>query len=166
MTITPVQIYTDEDKKDRFPPGPWQDEHDKVVWVDEKTGLDCMVRRNHFGVWCGYVGVGPDHPLHKEPYQKWDQPGYWSDDVEVHGGLTFADSCQEGNEATGICHIPQEGRPHDVWWFGFDCGHAFDLSPGMLKYDLPPFDYEVYRTEEYAISETSRLAKQIAALSS
>ena len=38
--------------------GPWKDEPDKVVGVDEATGLDCMiVRHDEYGHFCGYVGV-------------------------------------------------------------------------------------------------------------
>lgn len=53
--------------------------------------------------------------------------------IEVHGGLTFADACHEGGH---ICH-PKDGVAHEkVWWFGFDCGHYMDYSPG-LRLSLP-----------------------------
>lgn len=67
--------------------GPWQDEPDKVHWVDEATDLDCLIVRGPHGALCGYVGVPEGHP----DYQK----GYDDVPVEVHGGLTFADGCHE-----------------------------------------------------------------------
>src|SRR5258708_27723199 len=112
MTITPAQVYTND--KSHLHPGPWQDEHDKVVWVDETTGLDCMIVRSHFGAWCGYVGVTTDHQFYGHGYN--DLPY-----LDVHGWLTFSDSCHDKtDESSGICHIPQEGRPHDIWMIGFD----------------------------------------------
>lgn len=51
-----------------WPDGPWRDEPDKVIWVDEATGLDCMIVRNKMGTWCGYAGVGVQHPWHGVTY--------------------------------------------------------------------------------------------------
>lgn len=166
-------------------PGPWDDEPDKVQWVDPATGLDCLVVRNHFGSLCGYVGVPAGHPAYGVPY---DEP-----DVEVHGGLTFADTCSgesaDGQPSAGICHVPEPGRPHDVYWLGFDCGHAFDFQPGMRAMEMrvmpdllerfdknKPYDHEAvmkttdewgterYRTLDYVRAEISDLAEQLAAL--
>jgi hypothetical protein len=147
--------------------GPWHDEPDKVQWVDAATGLDCMVRRGPMGGWCGYVGVPPDHLFHGA--------GYSDVDVEVHGGLTFGDSCdEEGDPAEAICHTPFPGRPADVWWLGFDCGHCFDLQPGLearmrdLRLpptrlpDLPDHLRDTYRTLEYVREQTTALAAQLA----
>ncbi len=70
--------------------GPWQDEPDKVQWTDPETGLPCLIKRvEHSGHLCGYVGVGPDHPLHGRT--GYDKEGLLS----VHGGITFNDSCQD-----------------------------------------------------------------------
>lgn len=101
------------------------------------------------GAWCGYVAVPPGHALHGRGY---DDP-----DVDVHGGLTYADACHGP-----ICHVPKPGEPDDVWWFGFDCAHAWDMSPGSLQFHRPMPD-EVYRTVEYARRETESLAEQLAA---
>ena len=51
-----------------FPPGPWNQEVDKAVWIDPRSDLDCMIHRNPMGALCGYVGVGPDHPWHGKNY--------------------------------------------------------------------------------------------------
>ena len=158
-----------------LPDGPWNDEPDKAVWVDEATNLDCMIHRNRYGALCGYVAVGHDHPLHKTSYSDLDDLG-----VDVHGGLTFAGDCDNSEDTPqfGICHIPAEGQPSDVWWFGFDCGHAFDLSPnfpGVWDADLDsaivelvngiqqsgPSKGDTYRTFEYTKGEVESLAKQL-----
>lgn len=129
--------------------GPWHDEPDKAHWVDEATGLDCLIVRNHLGALCGYVGVPPAHPWHGKDY----------DDVyvDVHGGLTYADRCQE-DEEHGICHLPEPGRPDDVWWLGFDCAHSGDLVPGVGR--VSP--YETYRDLNYVRDEVAGLARQAA----
>lgn len=139
--------------------GPWEWEPDKAVWVDEATGLDCMIHRGRMGALCGYVGVGPDHPLHGKDYNTLN--------VDVHGGLTYADGCQEGDDpAINVCHIPQPGRPDDVWWFGFDCGHFHDFVPGLDKIlrerNAPDvFSDTVYRDFDYAKTEVESLAAQL-----
>lgn len=115
--------------KEAWGPGPWADEADKVQWIDKATGLDCLIVRGPLGQLCGYVGVEAGHPLHGIHYNVVEeQRGF----LEVHGGLTFSDSCMEdAPEGTGVCHIPFPGRSDAVWWFGFDCGHHMDYVPAM-----------------------------------
>src|SRR4051812_36910623 len=80
--------------------GPWQSEPDKVQWVDKATGLDCLaVLHDSSGHWCGYVGVPEGHPNFQKDYEQVEP---WP---EVHGGLTFASFCHEGDEH-GVCHVP------------------------------------------------------------
>ncbi len=115
----------------------------------------CVLHRNLFGAWCGYVAVPPGHPWHGKDY----------DDVyaEVHGGLTYADECDKC-----VCHVPAPGEPDDVWWLGFDCGHFNDLMPGheaemnRLIPDRQPWNenFAVYRTAEYVKEECENLALQ------
>jgi len=143
------------------PGAPWHDEPDKVQWIDEASGLDCLAVRNRWGAWCGYVGVPPGHRYHGVSY----------DDVDVtaHGGLTFADLCdEEADDGHGICHVPLPGRPARVWWLGFDCGHAFDLQPRLPLYpDHPPRTRdddpwgEQYRTLAYVQEWCAVLAHQL-----
>jgi len=149
--------------------GPWLSEPDKLQWVDEATDLDCLIVRGPMGALCGYVGVPPDHPYHGR--------GYSDLDLEVHGGLTFASACDEdAPEGEGICHVPAPGRPADVWWLGFDCGHAFDAMPALEARSrslgmpaLPAFDYPggpqtTYKPVGYVRAEVAALAAQIARL--
>lgn len=155
-------------KTDDLPEGPWKSEPDKVSWIDDATGLDCLIVRNRSGALCGYVGLPPGHPWHGMDYS--------TDalmDVGVHGGLTFADSCDE-NRPEGICHVPAPGRPADVWWLGFDCAHYLDMSPHELKTSMERnFKYPftdprlegTYRNVAYVTAECASLAEQLARVS-
>lgn len=146
-------------------PGPWDTEPDKVQWIDEATDLDCLALRNRMGVWCGYVGLPPGHPLHGVTVNEID--------FDVHGGITFYGSlCQEeADEGHGICHVPEPGRPADVWWIGFDCGHALDVCPAFVELESSfPTNIRasggmfrtVYRDLDYVKAETASLARQLA----
>src|SRR5262249_14225809 len=106
--------------------GPWQQEPDKRQWADPDTGLPCLILRGPVGALCGYVGGPPSHPVYGKDYCEVD--------VSVHGGLSFADRCHRGDEATAICHLPAPGESDDVWWLGFDCAHSGDLAPEMAAF--------------------------------
>lgn len=134
--------------------GPWQSEIDKRQWLDEATQLPCLIVRGPSGALCGYVGVPVDHPYHGK--------GYSEVDVDVHGGLTFANKCSHGNEETLICHKVEPGEPDDVWWLGFDCAHSGDVCPkyaGALSGSswLP----ETYKDVAYVEAEVRKLAQQL-----
>lgn len=172
MTDTAERTYTTIDKT-AWPRGPWDDEPDKAQWVDEATGLDCLLVRNRLGALCGYVGVPPVHPWHGqdygakvvEPADDGDPRGGEIDSIiDVHGGLTYANACQEDEaESEGICHVPAPGRPADVWWFGFDCGHYRDFAPGYaIRFDIGG----TYRDLDYVRGEIASLAAQLARVSS
>jgi hypothetical protein len=136
--------------KSKWPVGPWQEEPDKVQWVDDATKLTCLaVRHKRSGHWCGYVGVTEGHPLFNRDYEKAD--------VSVHGGLTFASFCEEDGKDEGICHTAEPGYPERVWWLGFDCAHCDDLSPHWSKSG-------VYRDLGYVRGECAQLAAQLAAM--
>jgi hypothetical protein len=138
------------------------DEPDKVQWIDEATGLDCLIHRGPTGALCGYVGVPPGHPYYGRDYDDVD--------VDVHGGLTYGRPCQEGHpEGEGVCHIPEPGRPKDVWWLGFDCAHAGDARPAHNAEFLSAvgrprsITWETYRDIDYVRAETAHLAQQLVA---
>jgi hypothetical protein len=134
------------------PPGQWDKEPDKIQWVDKATDLDCLMHRSPLGAWCGYVGVPAGHPYFQKEYD--DVSG-----IKVHGGLTYSAFCQDtDDESQGVCHVPEPGRPHKVWWFGFDCAHGFDMTPGALPYNR---EHGVYRNRRYVTQQVTRLAKQL-----
>ena len=155
MSIVFIEEYWNRDDKSGWGSGRWNAEPDKVVWVDEATGLDCMINRNkRLGFLCGYVGVPKSNTHHGKGYD--DAPG------DVNGGLTFASACfpaPEGPEF-GVCHIEQPGRPENVWWFGFDCGHLYDTSPGMTDDFWEP--NATYKTFDWVVRQVTSLATQLA----
>ncbi len=67
--------------------GEWNNEPDKLQYEDEETKLPCLIVRNNSGALCGYVGVSSDHPLFEKDYNV--------PDIDIHGGLTYSDFCQE-----------------------------------------------------------------------
>lgn len=146
--------------------GPWSNEPDKIEWKDKETGMDCIIRRNaQMGFLCGYVAVGPQHPYFEKEYDDID--------IDVHGGLTYAAAC-DGDPDNGVCH-PSENGDH-AWWFGFDCGHARDLTPGtretvfnicnMMESSLfsgtdLTRECDQYRDVSYVKQQCEQLAKQL-----
>jgi len=156
---------------------PWESEPNEMDF--DYAGLKCAMRRNHGGAWCGYVGLPKEHPWYGKGYSDAvtvpdsiinrivdvDKIGAInllcaSVDVEnksmeivlavdVHGGLTFA--------SDSIKDTPEQG----LWWFGFDCSHAGDISP---NYDFGPFPGDVYRIAEYVKKECESLADQLTAI--
>jgi hypothetical protein len=153
--------------------GPWQHEPDRLEW--RHAGLPCLARRGPMGQWCGYAAVSPGHPLHgvaystehdavRELVDHFQLAAYaCSPDgiLNVHGGITYSDFCHDD-----ICHVPAPGEPDNVFWFGFDTGHAFDYIPGMAARwpDKTLHRGEEYRTLAYVQAETNQLAEQLARL--
>lgn len=131
-----------------WPRGPWDDEPNRVDF--RAHGLPCfLLRSNTTGTWCGYAGL-PAGGAMIEP-----------DSLAVHGGVTYSGRCDPP-----ICHVPEPGESDDVFWYGFDCAHAFDLAPGLGR---PCFVEELmrlegckYRDVAYARAETEALAAQLA----
>lgn len=163
-------------------PGPWDDEPDKVTWVDPVSKLDCMMIRNDHGSWCGYAGVPEGHPFFGKDCDEClqnppcDKPYCEHDAATIaqsaHGGLTFSGPCQTGEHAI-ICHVPRDGRPDTVWWFGFDCAHAWDLSPGLSalldnvyletgQIREPRID-EIYRSMPYVAGCVTAMSRELMA---
>lgn len=153
----------------------WEGEPDKVQWIDPTTGYDCLIVRNHLGALCGYVGVPPTHPWHGlehgtcplgDACDQKDDDDYWYCEhrpgsvITVHGGLTFSDFCEPGEPVDGICHRAMDGRPDNVFWFGFDCGHAWDLIPGMDTF----LEAAAYRDLEFVADEIAAEAIQLSVL--
>lgn len=166
--MKPEELHQHKIDRTGWREGPWDNEPDRADW--EHAGLPCFALRNQHGNWCGYAGVAQGHPLYGVPYTN------EAVDLDVHGGLTYSAACRPP-----ICHVPKPGEPDDVWWFGFDCGHAFDFSPGMDatlrrvsegQHGGPAFDTTIfdmplttYKDLGYVQAETCRLAEQLALIS-
>lgn len=161
-----LKKYAEQVKAERakWPKGPWDAEPDRAEWKSD-VGYPCLAIRGAMGCWCGYVGVPPTHPAYGKSYDVVN--------VEVHGGLTYANKCRGY-----ICQVSALGDPDDVFWFlGFDCAHAFDESPGMvafrneympesmrLRAEAPGDFCDVYRTLDYVKAECASLAAQLWAM--
>ncbi len=162
MSIDTTKTWTTVPKDD-WGRGPWQHEPDKIQWYDEDTGMACLIVRGPFGALCGYVGVESGHPLHGVHH---DECGA----IYAHGDINYSAPCAEvADESRHICHVPAPGRSDKVWWFGFDCAHAGDISPATLSAirevdeELArPLIGDTYRTVGYVRDEVRRLARQLA----
>lgn len=137
--------------KSKWENGPWMQEPDKAQWIDESTGLDCLIVRGPSGALCGYVGIPQEHPAYEQDY--------YNIDVRCHWGLTFAGRCSPGDDpARGICHIEESAANKNVWWLGFDCAHCDDLCPGYeSRYRMGG----IYRDFGYVQRECADLALQL-----
>ena len=58
---------------------------------------------------CGYVGIPAENNLYGKHYDDIVD----EQDIEVHGGLTYAENGRYFDDL-------------DRWYIGFDCGHAYD----------------------------------------
>lgn len=179
-TITALQLYHNPERKPGED-GPWNDEADKVAWVDEGTGLGCIILRQEDGTLSGYVGIDPEHPLF----------GFDAAAVPlgvssaVHGGITYGRECElnrtelraKGNprqERYTVCHVTRtrwvqdyekvqttqdEFEHADLWWLGFDTNHAGDLVPNDPYHT--PRRSDVYRDQAYVYENCVALAKRL-----
>lgn len=70
-------------------------------------------------------------------------------------------------ESRFICHVPGDGRPARVWWFGFDCAHSGDFCPAydrlFASISARNRDEE-YRDRAYVTEQVARLASQLHAV--
>lgn len=68
-------------------------------------------------------------------------------DLCVHGGISFNSRMRDSRG----------------WWLGFDCAHAWDVSPGMATfYEGLGMADMVYRDISFVQAEVTALAQQIA----
>ena len=154
--MTDQDLITPEDKlKLLFEHRPWESEPDDAEWVDEPTKYKCRIVRNeHTGTLCGYVGIPRGHRMYGMTYQEAERD---DNNFHVHGGLTYSGGMREPFD--------------DYHYFGFDTAHAGDLSPrvvlSMLKWlkegdgALGFYEGETYRTWDYVRREVKVLALKL-----
>ena len=138
-----------------LPPGPRHDEPDFVEFAH--AGFPCVLNRNNMGAWCGYVGVPSGHPWHSVDYD--------GIDAAVHGGVTWSEMHVPGLPADTTWEV--DGVHEVLWWVGFDCIHAGDVSLSDLHMEdigliRPHPDRGAYRTMQYARGAVESLAMQAA----
>ena len=128
---------------------PWEHEPDHVMFMSE-AGYICEIRRHpslkHL---CGYIFIPFGHPDCGKDYNElYESDENWDAAPQVHGGWTFSN---DGGDADG-------GR---YTKFGFDCGHAGDLSPGLREITGAREDLgEVYRDIAFVTEQLENAAKQ------
>lgn len=168
--ITPAAVFHVPSRRP-FGNGPWRDEYEKISWVDEATGLNCIILRQRDGTLSGYVGIDSQHPLFGYAHGAvLDAFG-----LHVHGGLTYSSFCEAmAPEPISVCHVPpRPARPQlllapravedEVWWFGFDTNHETDMVPITSKPAVRESG-ETYRDQHFVYRECVRLAAGLAAI--
>jgi hypothetical protein len=171
---------------------PWDNEPDADAF--EASELVCLMRRDHNGVWNGYVGVPKTHALYRQRRDVMiivPEAAVGRELVstriavaDLHGRvlrtltagaaapLSVVVDVHGGLWNTGVI-----GEDHPrLWFFGFMCGHAWDFKPldpltiqGYQTMDAEQAEalYRTpaeYRSYDYARVQTEALAMQIAAL--
>jgi hypothetical protein len=138
--------------------GPWKHEAEKISWTDQASGMRCIILRDDEGTLGGYVALEQNHPLYGFSAQAIPE----GLGITVHGGITYAEACDEdGPEDERICHPHAVADP--LWWVGFTCDHDYDLTPGERP-TLAAENGQAYRDEAYVYRQTVGLAAQLNAI--
>jgi hypothetical protein len=124
----------------------WEQEPNFLEFIDEETNYQCFIVRNqHVGNLLGYVQIPKNNKLYKNNLEAIERL-----EIEVHGGITFA------NDLFRVINAPFDFDIDDAYGIGFDCAHTKDL--------LPFFNTSgEYRNIEYVTNECKKLAKQLKA---
>lgn len=135
----------------------WEQEENEYEFVSH--GYDCYIWRNpELKFLCGYVRLPDGHPALQFTCDKPTglsgmEYDYNKLDVNIHGGVTF------------FGHLNVQKK--DGVWVGFDCGHAYDYTPGFAEIlkkigsnRVWGLD-EIYRNVDYVKDECSELARQL-----
>jgi len=111
-------------------------------------GYKCLIKRNpDLGNLNGYVGFPYGHRFYKKGNICDD-----FDDIEVHGGITFANFWEDQKDG--------------LWYLGFDTAHYMDLCPFMAMRDrefgiiYSQMD-TTYKDIEFVRNEIKQLVDQI-----
>lgn len=146
------------------PSYPWESEPDSDSF--ESSGLVCLLRRDHVGVWNGYVGVTKTHPLYgKHRNEMIDVPSSLADRKVDSQRITRADlgdallpsAIKTGSTVAlstlidvhgGLWSVGLVGSDYPgLWFFSFMCGHAWDFKP------LDPLTQRGYETMDPETAE-------------
>lgn len=143
-----IKVLTFLDKSS-WDEGAWTNEPDKISWIDSATNLPCLILRNDFGAWCGYVGVSSGHPCFEVPHSKVR--------LVANRELTYS-SFAWSDGIHGVSH-PTEEEGNGCWWLGFSCSdYEKDVLPKMPQ---NPYCNSTYKTIEYVMEEVKSLARKL-----
>ncbi len=165
-------------------PKKWLQEPNHLDWIDKETGLRCCIMRQVHGKHlCGYVEIPKTHILHKLTYRdqvpqliQWKADQVLQQPIGERGIFTLFMMAFGGREKLevealfdvhGSLTFSGELSDRVGKWYGFDCAHSGDLSPGYQEtlMDICPEllinRYDEYRDMEYVKMECECLALQI-----
>ena len=112
----------------------WENEPNFLEF--DYQGYLCQIIRNPCLLnLCGYVFLTKENKFFKKNYDDID--------VKVHGGLTFSES-----------------RGENFWKIGFDCGHFYDICPGLDKQFFFS-NLSTYKNIDYVKKEIKFMVDQI-----
>jgi hypothetical protein len=131
--------------------GEWVEEPDSAVFNYKNYQCKCVrimalegIGEYFGGHWCGYICIPKDHAWYGK-----ERDGI---DCNIHGGITYSEEEEDG------------------FWIGFDCAHAYDMSPSinmiMQKRNIPgekviiSFLNPTYKNLNYVIQECKKLVDQ------
>ena len=159
-----IYALTYMDKSD-WPEGSWKLEPDKMLWVDEKTGYECLIRRiKDMSHLCGYVGITKEHPLFQTSIIEFRSNSSLEDYFSIHGNITMSYDGRAFTEEPGphnkIGRAPIENRPSpdEIWWIGIDFIHNQDLIPLTSNDSNDNNGDRIYRDIGYVTKEVMKLA--------
>jgi hypothetical protein len=96
-----------------------ESEGDYFEWINT---LNCFIRRNSMGAWCGYTIIPKSFPLDFEQ----------EINLNCHGGITYQSINTDGNLVVG-----------------FDCAHHGDLIPKLgVNFDFSIYRDKQYVIDE------------------
>lgn len=138
----PKAIFLQEMLDRRTCEGPWSNEPDELNFIDEATGLECLIyRQPEFGNLLGYVII----PEKSIPTFKGIELLDYT--LDVHGGVSYSDFDYR--------------RGSGKYYIGFDCAHFGDWSPYMYSAHLSQEIRGTYRDIEFVKAECIKLARQL-----
>lgn len=151
--------------KSTWPDGPWKLEPDKMLWIDEKSGYECLIRRiKDMSHLCGYVGITKEHPLYQTSIIEFRSNSILEDYFSIHGNITMSCGGKAFIEEPGlhnrIGRAPIENRPSpdEIWWIGIDFIHNQDLIPLTSNDPNDNNGERIYRDIGYVTKEVTKLA--------
>lgn len=153
------------DKSD-WPDGPWKLEPDKMLWIDDETGYECLIKRiRNISHLCGYVGVTKEHPLHGTSLLQFRRDEKLEKFFDVHGKITMsypgkAFSEEPGpDDKLGRAFIEGRTHPSDIWWIGMDFVQNDDIIPIIADDPNDNNGERIYRDIGYVSKEVTKLAR-------
>jgi len=152
--------------KVNWPEGPWKLEPDKVLWINKKSGYECLIKRiRQISHLCGYVGITKSHPLYGTSLLQFRSDKKLLDYFNVHGKITMSypgkrfDSEPGPENKIGRAEIEGRDHPSEIWWIGMDFVQNSDIIPLLFDDPTDNNGQRIYRDIGFVSKEINRLAE-------